>query len=396
MNKKHVVILVVLTNVISISFVLLILNIAKLSQKSLSTTEVSELQSNETRPKNIETEQSAESKIDDIIAKYDVIKHGQYKESVEKYKLALRNEPVYSVEPTTAYAYAKNGDYSKAIEVCEKDIQDFPNSPIHLYVLAWINAKIGNYEKAVDISRKTIKLNPKYSRIWHILAWVHVKLGEHEKAIDACNQSLKLDPHSAEVHYGLGRLLGILERNEEAIESYKKAVQLKSNFAQAYLFLGLTYAELGDLDEAIKFYNKAVFFDSDYSEAYYFLGAAYDESGQYRNAAEALEKAITFFSLDFKNIKIRIHHKGIRPNLANLYCTLGLSYLRINKLTDAFYVFNKAIEIDEAYARAHYGLALTHLLLGDKDAAFEEYEVVKKLEGEEIVKPLYDIITKFK
>ena len=37
-------------------------------------------------------------------------------------------------------------------------------------------------------------------------------------------------------------------------------------------------------------------------------------------------------------------------------------------------------------------LALTHLLLGDKDAAFGEYEAVKTLKGEEIAKTLFAII----
>jgi tetratricopeptide (TPR) repeat protein len=212
--------------------------------------------------------------------------------------------------------------------------------------------------------------------------------------MNACNQAAKLEPNSGIIHYTIGRIYTIMGNKEKALESFKKAIELKSDLPEAYLFLGMTYTELGNIQEAIKYYNDGILVDQHYAELYFFLGAAYDESNQYKKAIEALEKAIMFYNLDYKEVKSRAHGMGIRPDMANIHCILGVCYLRLNKLSDALYMFNKAIEIDDSHAEAHYGLALTQLLLGDKDAALAEYEKVKALKGEEAIKPLFDIIHK--
>ncbi len=46
-----------------------------------------------------------------------------------------------------------------------------------------------------------------------------------------------------------------------------------------------------------------------------------------------------------------------------------------------------SIGIDDSYVGAHYGLALAYVLLDKEDEAFEEYEAVKSLKGEQFAKP---------
>jgi tetratricopeptide (TPR) repeat protein len=224
------------------------------------------------------------------------------------------------------------------------------------------------------------------------LGWLYARLDENDKAVDACNNALKLDPDSAWVHYGLGRIYVILGKLEKAIESYKQAIQLQSDFVEAYLFLGLTYAELGDQKKAIDSYSEAILLDRHYPEPHFFLGVAYDESGQYKKAIESFEQAITWYNS--KETKIRINSLGIKPDLATLNCIIGVCHLRLGQEFKASLAFKDSIDIDDSHAGAHYGLALAYFLLGQKDAAVEEYEAVKALKGEEMAKPLFEIIYK--
>jgi tetratricopeptide (TPR) repeat protein len=222
------------------------------------------------------------------------------------------------------------------------------------------------------------------------LAWTYARQGKNDKAIDACNKALELDPDSALSHYGLGRINVILGESEKAIKSYKKAVQLKSDFEEAYLFLGLAYAELGNQERTIDSYRQAILFDKYYPEPYFFLGIVYDESGQYKKAIESFEQAITWYNSE--KTRIRINSMGIKPDLTTIYCIIGACYLRIGQALEASFAFKDSIEVDESHAEAHYGLALAYVLLDKKDEAFEEYEAVKSLKGEQFAKPLFDII----
>jgi tetratricopeptide (TPR) repeat protein len=389
MDKKQVVALVIVTNVISVSLVSLFLISGRSEKKESALVEVSELQPNQVQQIAEKTQQNIEVDIDSIISQYDVIKSGRYQQAMENYKQAIRKEPPYTADSTIGYTYAKQGDYEKALKLCKEEIQ-ISSYPAEFYTLAWIYAKIGKYDEAIVVSKKAIKLHPRYSKIWHVLGWLYARLDENEKAVDACNNALKLDPDSAWIHYGLGRIYVILGKPEKAIESYKKAIQLQSDFAEAYLFLGLTYAELGDQKNAIDAYSEAILLDRYYPESHFFLGVAYDESGQYKKAIESFEKAITWYNS--KETKIRIHGIGIRPDMATLNCIIGVCHLRLGQEFKASFSFKDAIDIDDSHVGAHYGLALTHLLLGDKDAALMEYEAVKKLDGEQRAKKLLEII----
>ncbi|MHC4561036.1 MAG: tetratricopeptide repeat protein, partial [Planctomycetota bacterium] len=361
MSKKQVAILLILTNVISVGLVSLFLSQRQTQRQKAKTTPSVAAEPKDIQEKKKELEETVDVAIDSVIAQYDLIKSGRYRDAVEAYKQAMRREPPYTADSTLARRYAELGYYEKAIEACEKEIQDFPHDAANYYALAWIYAKIGRYEKATQASRKATEAHPRYAKIWHVLAWVYAKLGEHDKAVDACNQALKLEPYSPQVHYGLGRIYGMLTDHETAIESYKEAIRLKADYTEAYLFLGLTYAELGNMEEAIKSYRKTIELDRYYPEPRFFLGIAYDESGRYKEAIEAFNEAIRYYYSD--DAKARIHAMGIRPDLANVHCIVGVCHLRIGQPFEASLAFKQAIDIDASHAGAHYGRALTYLLL---------------------------------
>jgi len=391
MNKKYVVILVILTNVVSVSLVLLFMSSTCPQQEKSALHHIANKEPKHTQQVQEKPKQTTKMQIDSIISQYDVIKSGRYLEAMEAYKQAIRKEPPYTADSTLGYTYAKSGDYAKAIKHCKEEIRKY-SYPVNFYTLAWIYAKIGKYEEGIVASRTAIQLHPRYSKIWHVLGWIYAKLGDNDKAVDACNNALKLDPDSAWVHYGLGRIYVVLGNSEKAIESYKQAIQIQSDFAEAHLFLGLTYAKFGSQEKAIESYSEAILFDKYYPEPYFFLGAALDESGQYKKAIQSFEEAITWYHS--QKTKVRIHGMGIKPDLANINCIIGVCHLRLDQPFEASLAFKKAVDIDDSHAGAHYGLALVYILFDKKDEAFEEYKAVKSLKGEQFAQPLFDIIQK--
>jgi tetratricopeptide (TPR) repeat protein len=387
MDKKQVVILLIVTNIVSIGVVALVLSSRSGGQQPVAAEPVS-VEPSDTKPPDT-AEPAPGVDLDAIIAKYDAVKGGRYAEGMEAYRRAMRKEPPFTAESTIGSTYAANGYYDKALEVCEKQMQINPQNPAIPYTVAWIYAKIGRYEKAIAACQRTIGNFPKYSKIWHIQAWVYATLGEHDKAIEACEQSLKLDPLSADVQYGLGRVYGMLEQYDKAAKAYSDAVRLKADYAEAHLFLGLTYAELGQLDQAKASYREAIRIDKFYAEPGFFLGAACDQSGQYSQAIEAFKQAIENYYM--KPTKDRLHAVGIRPDIARAHVIVGVCNLRLKKYFDASRAFKKAIGVDSGRPGAHFGLALAHVLLGEKNEAKEQYEILKGLD-EEMAGSLADVI----
>ena len=365
MNKTQIVILVIVTNVVSVGVLFLFLRGGGGREEQAAAAEVSKEEPEQTAQIQEEPKATTKVKIDNILAHYDVIKSGRYRETMEAYKHAIRNEPAYTAGSTRGHTYAKLGYVDKAIKICEEKTVGYSH-PVDFYALAWIYAKTGKYDKAIEVCNRTVILHPDYANIWQILGWVYARRGENDKAINACG------------------------KGEQAIESYKRAIQFKSDFAEAYLFLGLIYAELGEQQKAMDSYNNVILFNRYSPEAHFFLGIAYDESGQYRKTIELFNKARQYyFSQD---TQIRIHSIGIRPDLANVNCIIGVCHLRLDDPFEASVAFMKAIEIDSSHAGAHYGMALAQFMLGDKEAALKEYEAVKALKGEEMTRDLLDII----
>ena len=130
MDKKQVVILVIVTNAISIGLVSMILTSGKSQQQ-----EITIYGDTDTQPKQVQEvpekpQQNIKVDVDSVIAQYDLLKSDRYRERAEAYLQAIRQEPTYTADSSSpARYYAKQGYYDKAIETCEQMIQESPKWP---------------------------------------------------------------------------------------------------------------------------------------------------------------------------------------------------------------------------------------------------------------------------
>ena len=124
--------------------------------------------------------------------------------------------------------------------------------------------------------------------------------------------------------YNRGIELNSQGRVQEAIEAYKQAIRISPDFPEPYINLANVYGKLGNYQEAV------VNPDSRSAEALSDLGMGYGSAGQWQEALDPFKKAVT-----------------LKPGLA----------------------------------QAHYGLAVAYLNLGNRAAATEEYEILKRLDS---------------
>ena len=107
-----------------------------------------------------------------------------------------------------------------------------------------------------------------------------------------------------------------------------------------HLEQGLAAFKAGDIDTAVTELEAATREDHTSFRAFSYLGAAYAAKGKYNAAIGA-----------FKNAE------QINPNIASIHYNIAQAYEAGGVWAEAEYEYQKALEIDPAYARAQEALA---------------------------------------
>jgi tetratricopeptide (TPR) repeat protein len=167
-------------------------------------------------------------------------------------------------------AHSENGDFDKALEVCDKAIMLKPDYALAYYCKAGNYNSLGRYQEAVSACNKSVDLDPAFAFAPYRLGESFYLLGQYKESIASCKKSIELDPNFARVHFILGNNYAALGNVNDAIESYKHAIRLESNFiaeekkylidgknlqesyiATTYYDIGMLHFLLGDKESAM-------------------------------------------------------------------------------------------------------------------------------------------------
>ncbi len=146
-------------------------------------------------------------------------------------------------------------------------------------------------------------------------------------------------PDVAEDHFMRGLKYESERKYKDAIEAYKQAVKIKPHYVDAYLNLGQVHYKLGKYPEAVDVYKQAL---------------------------------------------------KMRPDMQT-YNKLGTLYIVSGKYSEAIDIFEQAIGIDSRNPETHFNLGIAYFLSGDKDAAYEEYIILNRLD-ERRAEDLFDLL----
>jgi tetratricopeptide (TPR) repeat protein len=145
------------------------------------------------------------------------------------------------------------------------------------------------------------------------------------------------DPMNDKAHYYLGFCLS-KENDIRAIEEFKQAIGITPNYLQAHYELGNTYVSLNMKEEALECFKMALDINPNFSEAALKIGIVYTLMDRFKSAINHLES---------------IANNSDNPK-AHYY--LGFCYSRSNRVSDAIFSFQRAVEIDPEYVQAYISL----------------------------------------
>jgi Flp pilus assembly protein TadD len=131
-----------------------------------------------------------------------------------------------------------------------------------------------------------------------------------------------------------------------------------------YFKAGRNRFEAGDLKGAVAAYLQSIELQPDSAEVYLSLGLAYLKLEKNKDAAKAFKDSVR-----------------LEPNVAEAQYGLGLAYFRIARHKDAADAFKRATILRPDMAKAHYGLALAYQELGKDDAVIAEFRILQTLDA---------------
>ncbi|MGB3787997.1 MAG: tetratricopeptide repeat protein [Phormidesmis sp.] len=149
-------------------------------------------------------------------------------------------------------------------------------------------------------------------------------------ALHELEQVAAIDPVSVPVLYELGRAEFQLGEIRSAIAHYRAAVSVDSSHAPSAYELGSMLVTLGNVDEGIQRLQQAVSL-SPKPLYFYDLGIALGRAGQPQAKIDALEAAL-----------------ALDPNYADAHLNLGLTYARLNNISEAKHSLQRARDLYQA------------------------------------------------
>ncbi len=297
-----------------------------------------------------------------------------------------------SIVRTLGTAYFKLGEYQKAIEYFEKDLEistaigDRSGIATTTRNLGNVYLNLGEYQKAIEYFEKGLEMSTAIgdrsgiARNTGNLGTAYRRLGEYQKAIEYLEKGLEIctaigDRSGIATNTGnLGIAYLDLGEYQKAIEYIEKGLEIstaigdRSGIARNTGNLGNAYKRLGEYQKAIEYIEKgleistAIGDRSGIATSTGNLGDAYFDLGEYQKAIEYIEKGL--------EISTAIgDQSGIATNTGNL----GAAYRRLGEYQKAIEYFEKGLEISTAIGDRS-GIATNTGNLGNAYKSLGEYQ----------------------
>ena len=204
--------------------------------------------------------------------------------------------------------------------------------------------------------------------------------GKTGEAISILRKATAIDPDYLPARIRLGELLLATGSEEEAEEIYEEALKQHADCSQAHYGIGRIRSSRGQLQVALQSYHKALEFSPDFGAAYYALATTYRQLGELEKYQE--------------NVQLFQRNRGRSPQLndpllkpiaalkskAEYYFKEGLRLQEQGQLEPAIVEYQRALEEDSEYARAHANLCLAQLLSSRSDKAEQHCKLALKLD----------------
>ncbi|HEY2962814.1 MAG TPA: tetratricopeptide repeat protein [Pyrinomonadaceae bacterium] len=190
--------------------------------------------------------------------------------------------------------YAQNKELDKAHGRIDQALSAYPNVSWLHYLKGQVYGLQGNGQGAEAEFRRALDLDPNYLPAYSSLAALFINANQQDRAIAEYKKILEIRPDNATVYTLIGMLEYQRQNYDAAVDNYRKALERDQNAAIAANNLSWLYATTGkgNLDEAQRLAQTVVQRNPNIAGFVDTLGWVYYKKNLYAAAAEQLQKAV--------------------------------------------------------------------------------------------------------
>ncbi len=333
---------------------------------------------------------------------------GKFDLAVEQFSKAQELDPQnYDTNHNLGEVYVHGGNIAKALPYLERAQRINPAAYDNGYDLSLaylVTGKLGDARTSVQSLLKVKDTG----ELHNLLGQIEEKDLKFVAAENQFEAAARMEPSESNLFDWASELL--LHRTlDPAVRVFEEATARYPDSSRMMVGLGMAYYARGNYDDAVKAFLKGADLNPSDERSYRFLARAYDSSPS--QAADVIEhfrrfaelqphngQAIYYYAmslwkgkraqdpdLDLKQIESLLK-KAIAesPKLPEAHLQIGNLSADQGKFAEAIPDYQRALELDNDLADAHYRLGQAYVRTGQKDRAQAEFDVYQKLRAQHL------------
>ena len=345
-------------------------------------------------------------------------KLGKLDQAQEQFSKAVELEPNnYETNHNLGEIYVRRGMVAQAVPYLQKAQKINATSYSNGFDLTLAYMVSGKLSDARNSAKALLSVK-ETGEAHNLLAQIEEKDGNYLAAANEFQAAAKLEPSESNLFDWGGELL-VHRTLDPAVQVFEEATRRFPKSPRLAVGLGMAYYARGNYDDAVKAFLKGADLDPTDARCYKFLSRAYDSSPSQAN--EVIERFRRYAELQPENGRALYYYamslwKGKRaqdssldlgqigsllqraiaadPKLPEAHLQLGNLTADQGKFAEAIPEYQRALELDNDLADAHYRLAQAYVRTGQKDKAqaqFATYQTLREQHLADLDKQRADI-----
>lgn len=291
---------------------------------------------------------------------------GRHEEAIASFQKALQLKPkLHGANLFLGIAEYRSNHLDAALVALRKEAVTAPKDANTLMWLGIVALEKGEGEEAAAALDKAAKLSPGNVDILYHRGQAHLFVSK-----DSYARMFRADPKSWRIQQILAEANADAERHMDAIAEYEAAIQLAPHEPRLHEELGMEYRSLGKLQEAEEAFRKELEIDPDNVVAQYKLGVLLTEKGNAAQGKQMIEAALK-----------------VRPGLGHADYNLGRAEMLLGNDEAALEDFERAVKADsdqEVLEQAWYQLGTVLRRMHRTQEAQQAFAMFQKLKDAEL------------
>jgi tetratricopeptide (TPR) repeat protein len=177
---------------------------------------------------------------------------------------------LFAQERPDALVLYRQGNYTRAVEVCLDEIKEMPRNMNSYVVLGWSLLRMGRSQDALSYGTRGLGVSRYDHRVIQIVGEANYALGNNLEALKYFEEYVAIAPTGdliGEVYYHMGEVFIRLGEWNNADIAFSTAVYYNPNVASRWARLGYAREQAKDYRYSLEAYNKALQLNSSLGDA---------------------------------------------------------------------------------------------------------------------------------